>query len=83
MNNRRKKELAAVSAFCKAARAAEGLTQEQFAELTGISRSQIASLERGFCTLTLANLAAIWWACEAQPVGLSDKVAAMLDVIGL
>jgi len=55
-------------------RLAKNLTQEQFAELSGLSQQYISGLERGHRNPTVVTLYEIATALKARPVDLLQPV---------
>jgi transcriptional regulator with XRE-family HTH domain len=52
----------------------KNLTQEQFAELSGLSQQYISGLERGHRNPTVVTLYEIATALKAQPVDLLEPI---------
>ena len=56
-------------------RRAAGLSQEAVAEMVGVDRAHVSSMERGRQNVTLVTLARLCEALDLRPIALFDETA--------
>jgi transcriptional regulator with XRE-family HTH domain len=66
-------QLIALGGAMRAARKAQGMSQETLADAAGIERAHLGKIERGERNVTLLNLIRIATALKAKPSSLLDS----------
>jgi transcriptional regulator with XRE-family HTH domain len=66
-----------VGANIRAARARRGISQEALADLAGLHRTYVGSVERGERNISVLNLCRLAGALESEPAALLASVPAL------